>query len=200
MSLRILVVEDNPDYMKACQEYMKDVQGTQVYAADFVSADEALLNGAYDGAISDCFFPFSTGTNHIAKGREAVRKMMKTPVGRSLAKVEGILGTSAALHIGKNARAGEHPEGKYFDALMRAMLESEHNQPLGMLVAEMLDERGVPFVLATSTYHHDELTQPICNYAAGKHWTVIDCPQDAPEQKATPEFWERAFAELRRKI
>lgn len=41
------------------------------------------------------------------------------------------------------------------------MEESESNQPLGVLIAEEARVRGIPFVLATSTYHHDELTQPI---------------------------------------
>ncbi len=88
----------------------------------------------------------------------------------------------------------------YYGALMKAMEASEANQPLGILVAERADELALPFVLATSTYHHDLLTQPIQNYASSKEWILVDCGPNREDDKASPKFWERAFSELERKL
>jgi len=85
----------------------------------------------------------------------------------------------------------------YYSSLMKAMEESEANQPLGILVAERADGMiGLPFILTTSTYHHDILTQPIQNYASRKGWRLVDCGPNREDDKASPEFWERALREL----
>ncbi|MBU1135325.1 MAG: hypothetical protein KKG13_02290, partial [Nanoarchaeota archaeon] len=88
----------------------------------------------------------------------------------------------------------------YYGALMKAMEESEANQPLGILVAERASELDIPFILATSTYHHDILTQPIQDYASRNEWTLVDCGPNKEDDKASPEFWERAFRELEKKL
>jgi CheY-like chemotaxis protein len=88
----------------------------------------------------------------------------------------------------------------YYGALLKAMEESEANQPLGILVAEKADELNLPFILATSTYHHDILTQPVQNYASKKGWKLVDCGPNKEDDKASPEFWERATGELERKL
>ena len=88
----------------------------------------------------------------------------------------------------------------YFGALRESMQKDPSNQPLGILVAESLEQRKIPFVLATSTYHHDMLTQPIQNYCHEKGWTLIDCPQNNPNEKAQASFWNRAYENLLREI
>ena len=88
----------------------------------------------------------------------------------------------------------------YYSALMKAMEESEANQPLGVLVAEKASELSMPFVLATSTYHHDILTQPVQDYASRNGWKLVDCGPNREDDKASHEFWERAFGELEKKL
>ncbi|MBS3056061.1 MAG: hypothetical protein J4473_01355 [Candidatus Aenigmarchaeota archaeon] len=87
-----------------------------------------------------------------------------------------------------------------YEALMRAMEESEANQPLGILIAERADELKLPSVLTTSTYHHDMLTQPIQNYAGSKGWTLVDCGSNKEDDKASCEFWERVSTQLESRI
>jgi len=87
----------------------------------------------------------------------------------------------------------------YYGALMKAIEESEANQPLGILVAEKAAEISLPFVLATSTYHHDILTQPIQNYASSKGWRLVDCGPNREDDKASPEFWGMVLTELQRR-
>ncbi|HLC31302.1 MAG TPA: response regulator [Candidatus Nanoarchaeia archaeon] len=84
----------------------------------------------------------------------------------------------------------------YYGALLKAMDESEANQPLGILAAERIVERGISFILATSTYHHDILTQPIQNYAIKNGWTLVDCNPDNQNHKATLDYWKNAFLVL----
>ncbi len=84
----------------------------------------------------------------------------------------------------------------YYYALRKAIEEDPSNQPLGILLGEVCKEKEIPFVLATSTYHHDELTQPIQNYCRREGWTLIDCTQNNPNEKATFSFWQRAYEGL----
>ena len=88
----------------------------------------------------------------------------------------------------------------YFPALRKAMKENPANQPLGILVAEECEKRKIPFVLATSTHHHDYLTQPIADYCQRNGWTLVDCSPGNPNEKAQTSFWERAYNTLAEKM
>ncbi len=90
------------------------------------------------------------------------------------------------------------PTDHYAD-LERALEENEANQPLGILVAVEAQNLAVPFVLATSGHHHDTLTQPVADYTKRKGWTLIDS-SPGTDGKATPEFWQKVFRELERKM
>ena len=47
---------------------------------------------------------------------------------------------------------------------------------LGILVVEKAIELGKPYIIATSTYHHDDLTQLICDYQRSYNWPeIVDC-------------------------
>ena len=87
----------------------------------------------------------------------------------------------------------------YFKSMSDYLNQSEANQPLGISLAENLVFGGKPFVLCTSTYHHDSVTQPIQNYASKKGWTLVDCPQDKPDFKSNSQYWARALEVLESK-
>ncbi|MFH1521913.1 MAG: response regulator [archaeon] len=127
----------------------------------------------------------------------------ENPIVKAIKKVS-ILGKEASTLIAKNSIGMLYREDKsptdYHSALMKAMDKSESNQPLGILVAEKADELNLPFILTTSTYHHDILTQPVQDYASKKRWTLVDCGPNKEDEKASPEFWRRAFGELERKL
>ena len=126
---------------------------------------------------------FMAGNNHDSL-IDVIRKMGET--------FQPVLMT----HFVKNAMRGTYREEQardYYKALNEAMEQSEANQPLGVDVAEFAETLGVPFVLVTSTYHHDMLTQPIQDYAMRKHWRLIDCDKGREDQKATPQFWQKAY-------
>jgi len=131
------------------------------------------------------------------------RDISQSPVVRAIKQVS-MLGKEAATMIAKNTLSMIYRENQapkdYYGALMKAIEESEANQPLGLLVAEKADELSLPLILATSTYHHDILTQPVQDYASRKSWSLVDCGPNREDDKASPEFWERAFGELERKL
>ncbi len=127
----------------------------------------------------------------------------QSAVVRALERVSTVVGKEAATLIAKNTFSLLYREGDardYYDTLRKAMEESETNQPLGLMVADQAHTIDVPLVLVTSTYHHDMLTQPIQNYASARDWELVDCAQGRPDEKATPEFWKRAFERLERKM
>jgi len=130
------------------------------------------------------------------------RDISQIPVVRAIKQVS-MLGKEVTTQIAKNALRGVYRQDRapnYYEALMKAMEESEAHQPLGLLVAEQAEELGLPLVLTTSTYHHDVLTQPVQDYASRKGWGLVDCGPNKEDDKASPEFWERAFSELERKL
>ncbi|MBI2112293.1 hypothetical protein HYT52_02040 [Candidatus Woesearchaeota archaeon] len=85
----------------------------------------------------------------------------------------------------------------YYGALRQAVLESEANQPLGIMVAEKAREMGLPLLLTTSTYHHDILTQPVQDYVQRQGWRLFDCGPGEEKDKSSRQFWERVARELK---
>ena len=119
---------------------------------------------------------------------------------RTIAKMSETFEKTLMTHFVKNTMRGTYREDSardYYRALMEAMEQSEANQPLGIEVAERATELKIPLVLVTSTYHHDILTQPVQNYAGSRGWKLIDC--NAPNEKATPAFWQRSYDALKGK-
>ncbi|MBU4070417.1 MAG: response regulator [Nanoarchaeota archaeon] len=127
----------------------------------------------------------------------------ENPIVKAIKKVS-MLGKEITTSIAKNSIGMLYREDKsptdYHSVLMKAMDKSESNQPLGILVAEKADELNLPFILTTSTYHHDILTQPVQDYAFKKRWMLVDCGSNKEDEKASPEFWKKAFSELERKL
>lgn len=121
---------------------------------------------------------------------------------KALKQVAGV-SREVATHAFKETFSLVYRENRapkdYYTALRRAMEIAPENQPLGILIAGRAEELGVPFTLATSTYHHDELTQPIQSYASKRGWRLVDCGPNSIHEKSTPEFWARAFGELEQK-
>lgn len=132
---------------------------------------------------------------------------LRNPSLMALEKVSQTLGRTLATLIAKNTfvKAGGWLRGiqeprDYYKALEEAIERDEANQPLVIFLAEKARELNIPFVLATSTYHHDILTQPIQDYAGKRGWTLIDCDQGRENQKSTPGFWERVYKSLLSKM
>lgn len=235
----ILVVEDNPDFRAGCFDGfgMPEINAFVAFSEDY---NEAMAR--INGAIVDCFFPFSVCSNDLKYGKKAIDKMLASDErGRRIEEFDKYLSefldyTDPALrriarYLGSTATSG--PEtcpvaqsikqvskiskefignrlkndsswlfkdlGRFkdnYDDLRNAMEEDEANQPLGILVAEELQYRRIPFVLATSTHHHDSLTQPIQDYCSKHRWTLVDCNPGNPNEKAQASFWQRAYKEL----
>ena len=207
---RILVVEDNPQFREGASKYLATREGIQVaYATNHDEAiREIYTEPRMEGAVIDCFFPKVVGSKDLTLGYEAIQRMIEadprgrktSPVAKALTQVGDILGRDFAKFAAKNVRVNYSGEGDNYWALEQAMKESEANQPLGILVAERAGELGIPFILATSTYHHDELTQPIQDYVSRRGWRLVDCGPNSEHEKETPEFWARAFGELERRL
>jgi len=205
--LDILVVEDNAEFREGADRFFKTKSITPVYAGDFLEFDYLMHHGAFDGVITDCFFPFQKGSGFTEKGFEAIEKMKavcpgrKDPVALALWKSYELGITEGGLRFFcRNSGVDFDKMVDHYLCLDMAVKKSEANQPLGIIVAEAAEQRGIPFVLATSTYHHDALTQPIQNYCGRKCWTLVDCDKDSEHQKASPKFWARAFSELERRM
>ena len=135
-------------------------------------------------------------------GNSEERDISKSPIFSAIKKVSLNIDKGIATMIAKNSLGLIYKNNlatkDYYHELIKAIDESEANQPLGLLVAERADELGLPVILATSTYHHDVLTQPVHNYASRQGWNLIDCSQ--PDDKATDGFWRMVWGDLEKRL
>lgn len=195
---KLLVVEDNAEYRAAAESFATAQGIDAVFAHDYEGAMGAIES--VGAVLSDCFFPRRTGDADLTMGEMALRRLETvepdSPVYRGLRQTRELLGPEFAEHALKNV----DPDGKmvkdYITKLVLAMKWDPSNQPLGVLVADECKQRGIPVVLATSTYHHDSLTQLVQNYVGRIGVPLVDCYPEKAHEKATPEFWARAYREL----
>lgn len=240
---KILLVEDNCKYANAAKQYLASKNQSVALALDYSQAMNLLENPYFDGVISDCFFPETSGSGNISLGKELVQTMANSdPRERKIAggleilsryvdlgdldakkyarfvasqyspdsaifmALESVatISKEAATHAFKETFRLTYREDRapkdYYKALMNAMEKSEANQPLGLLIAEKASELGLPFILATSTYHHDVLTQPLQDYASRKGWKLMDCGPNREDDKASPAFWEEVLGMLENRL
>ncbi len=121
----------------------------------------------------------------------------KSPIYRVLEEIGRLDKTVATEIFKENLSLFSNPMSKdYFPALERAIQASEANQPLGIVVAQEVSDLGVACELVTSTFHHDEITQPIKNYASLMGWELSDCAPGQEEEKGASPFWEKALTNL----
>ncbi len=200
----ILLVEDNTEYAAAAQRMLQGRAFNVVHARDYIESLDRLQTGGINGALIDCFFPEMIGTGKRDTGYEAVRKMAAADprrdntVAHAFAHISATLGVEVADFV-----AEKNPEARRYapyQILEQAVRRDEANQPLGILIGEQAEALGIPFVLATSTNHHDELTQPIQNYAGRRGWKLVDCSPGSEQDKTNEAYWQRAMGELERRM
>ena len=75
---KILLVEDNPRYASSAEQYLASRNQTIALARDYSQAMDKLRNPDFNGVISDCFFPETTGSGNTTLGRELVGRMAKS--------------------------------------------------------------------------------------------------------------------------
>jgi CheY-like chemotaxis protein len=206
--MKLLIVEDTTDYLLAAKRYAIDVlsvpKGDIDVRTDYEQAVDKLSEEKFENVIIDCFFPRMYGSNDRELGKKAIEIMKQavpsnrnSPVTKSITKVGNLLGACAAKKFAENAGVKYSQYVDNYKALEWALKGPENNQPLGIMLADIVEKQNIPFVLATSTNHHDELTQPITDYCAYRGWTLIDCEKGSEDDKATPEYWKRVFSELK---
>lgn len=123
-----------------------------------------------------------------------------SPLLRAIRQVSGVLNKEGATLIAKRTLEHTYDESRatedYFGALREEMEADESSQPLGILVAERANELRIPVVLATSTYHHDILTQPVQNFVSRKGIRLIDCGPNRENDKVSAEYWAKVYKSL----
>lgn len=77
----VLLVENNFDFIRAADSFLSSASVAHPFARDYKTA-QALLKPndfqEYDGVITDCFFPYETGSEDRTLGRQAIEKMLAT--------------------------------------------------------------------------------------------------------------------------
>lgn len=204
---KILIVEDVSAFARVAESSISRLGNDVVMARDYRDAIERLLIHKPDGVITDVFFPSIWGLGIKKMGYIAVEKMRSSsglirdsPVTKAITKVGDLLGLEAAKIIAKTAHVDFRANVDMYWALEKAIEQSEANQPLGIIVAETAKTLNTPFVLVTSTYHHDILTQPVQDYVTARGWRLIDCVPGNEDTKTSPRFWETAYRALEERM
>jgi len=127
-------------------------------------------------------------------------KVEENPILNVTQLISNFLGKDRVTSLVKNGLGmfyqKQQASPDHYTALLESMKQSVANQPLGLLVAEQVEEMGLPFVLTTSTSHHDGLTKPIQTYVSQKGWNLIDCARNQKNDKTSHQFWGRVVSQL----
>ena len=116
------------------------------------------------------------------------------------------LGKHKATKIFINSTKDDFNNNEDFDMYGRdsirdiyeAMQKDPSNQPLGIVLGNKLSELEIPFVLATSTHHHDILTQPIQEYCDIREWKLFDSM--GLMEKSNPDYWTEVYEVLNKRF
>lgn len=82
---------------------------------------------------------------------------------------------------------------EYVDPLRKALKPEAKERPFGIVAAEVADREDIPFVLATSKYHHDSgAVGKICVYQRFKGWPEMVDEMD----KSEVDEWKSAVNKL----
>ncbi|MFT4311836.1 MAG: hypothetical protein ACMXYF_01260 [Candidatus Woesearchaeota archaeon] len=197
MKKGLLIVEDNPEFQKAALQAFPNA----MLARDYCEAMQ--ITKAFESVLTDCFFPYQTGSGHVNLGKDIVDLLepFATPfqeshTSRALEQTHQ-LGYSLMKGIAKRTPGVDlHRDFGYKRMMLEEMALDQANQPLGIQIGQYCDQNDIPFALVTSTYHHDSMTEPINRFAANKGWLLVDCPKDYPQYKAQSDFWKDAFERM----
>jgi CheY-like chemotaxis protein len=84
---KLLIVEDNPMFWQAAEDFLKSVTDFEViHAWDYEEAMTVLADDSISAVIIDCYFPRKTGSADITLGQEAIN-LMQTKITAEQAKV-----------------------------------------------------------------------------------------------------------------
>src|SRR3989344_8469499 len=123
--MRVLVVEDNPEYTKAAKEFFGTLDGAEVtYADNFEGAMAIISGGGFDGALLDIFMP--------------VGETEQEKLARRLQGHVPNYDFRRAYEISRDA----------------ILAEIVREAPVVLLMGEACTQKGIPFVVVTDMNHH----------------------------------------------
>jgi len=184
--LEILVVEDTLENMEVARSYFDQRKDIAVgYVTNYDQAMKKLEDKKYDGVITDLFMPEKEEGNDPFFLRDFYMKLYETiyqDIGRS-------------------------EYGRYLDRVLNCCYElreeifsKKGNAPLGILIAEKAKEKEIPYVIATSLFHHNNLAEPAFYYIRHELRGLVEegAIRDGYEEnvKLKPEYWERVLLKI----
>lgn len=205
--MKLLIIDDKDNFRSAAKRYFEQRTDVQVvYAKDYDEAMRSLSKEEYDAALVDCFFPKKRGSNDISLGMEACDRLE--------AKVSGIFQSenksdniNRQMIVQSLDKMGVRNVKSYVGLIRKEMESYDHGitedmQPLGILVAEEIKKKGIPFLLATNGHHHGGINDIICVYQRLKDWPEIEDGYDGEGRyygKDDLNFWKLAFTSLEKR-
>lgn len=152
-SLRILVIEDKIHHIHDVKKVSAELNVSIEIASTYIEAKNMLDNNAYDGVITDVFFPFDqNGWNKEAK--ETLMEILKEALGFAW----------------ESAR--EYEPG--WKNAAEKWISGEEMHPTGALIIRDCLTIGMPVIACTDTYHHGWSTEPVNIYANRNKVHVVD--------------------------
>lgn len=209
---KLLIIEDQQEYRDAARQALNLIERISIeFAIDYDETVQKMKKEKYNGVLTDCFFPKKTGSGDKSAGVKAVLEMMAMTAEKCSIK------QTEYQELAEQWREWDGPElpnldnvlsdplghFKYFARLCNAIKNGpENQQPLGALIMIEAEKRGIPCIIVTSTFHHDDMTQPIHELWGDK---LVDVYQEfqgpgftGEIKKETPMYWNISCAELLR--
>jgi hypothetical protein len=193
MKKSVLFVEDNAVAQSLITEVFGGDYSVEI-AGDYVSAMAKLDQGQFDLVITDVFFPQETGSgkrefagklayrlrafcyeSNVREAMEFVNRAFCPGKMEVIAKEYGWEELAERME-GNLEFALENIKGsaeaiRGIDVWVKSADEAD--QPLGVLIAEECERRGLKFRMASSLFHHSDKVQALCDFARGHKWPSI---------------------------
>jgi len=133
--------------------------------------------------------------------RQSPRRNRRPIMDEVVALNERGFSTTEHLRTLLRRKFGQYRDG--YAALLRAVDDGAHNQPLCIPLGEQADRMGIPFVIATSTNYKNPVTKPVFDYVGRMHrdyvqhgdpakWLIVSCERGYDGLKRKDKFWYRA--------
>lgn len=173
MAIPLVLLAENSNMEEASKFFASKVDLR--CAPTFGLAGQGCRLRNFNGIILDCYYPSDCNETMIDYlGRDFVESRINDYLAN-----EGISGQRAS------------------DLTKQLKDEVRKNSPAGLYHAIDAEGMGTPFVLTANHYLTNGIVENYCNELG---WDFVFCPKDDPNGKSSPDYWQRVYDVLLKKM
>jgi len=179
---KLLLVEDVPEFASVAKQVFEKAGYELAIASTLTEAEELLSNNTYDYVLVDGFFPYSQDIE------ERVKKQGFNATPEEIAKCAESLASEL------QAAGMQLP----FDTVISWYMGKEI--PLGLFLAEKLDNKKIPYLIVSAANHHDIGYSMLEKYCLRKDLKLFLEDTAIGESKASQKYWLKVLEQVEEEL